>query len=114
MSDLERVAKRVFWWKTPAEALADQRRFLAQVMTYGNLEDVLVTLRDFPRSALREVLDAPPAGVFDPAPGITDMSSSASLRLPRCRSDGFPELQIEAQPSFRSSTATPSWMSALG
>ncbi|MEA2559148.1 MAG: hypothetical protein QOH06_652 [Acidobacteriota bacterium] len=66
MTDLERVAKRLFWWKTPAEALADRKRFLAQVMTYGNVEDLAATLRHFPRSALREVLNDAPPGVFDP------------------------------------------------
>jgi hypothetical protein len=65
MTDLEQVAKRLFWWKSPAEALADQRRFLAQVMTYGTVEDLSATLRHFPKSALREVLDDPPPGVFD-------------------------------------------------
>jgi hypothetical protein len=35
MTDLEIVASRLFWWKSPEEALADQNRFLAQVMTYG-------------------------------------------------------------------------------
>ncbi|HEX4961148.1 MAG TPA: hypothetical protein VF173_09955 [Thermoanaerobaculia bacterium] len=66
MTDLEQVAKRLFWWKTPAEALADPNRFLAQVMTYGTVEDLIVVERYFPDSALREVLSHPPAGVFDP------------------------------------------------
>ena len=66
MTDLETVAKRLFWWKTPAEALEDSNRFLAQVMTYGTIEDLAVVNREFPESALREVLANPPAGVFDP------------------------------------------------
>lgn len=35
MSDLENVAQRLFWWKSPSEALKDPICFLAQVMTYG-------------------------------------------------------------------------------
>lgn len=66
MTDLEEVAKRLFWWKPPAEALADSNRFLAQVMTYGTIEDLAVVNRHFPESAFREVLANPPAGVFDP------------------------------------------------
>ncbi|HEX6904088.1 MAG TPA: hypothetical protein VF789_30540 [Thermoanaerobaculia bacterium] len=66
MTDLEKVASRLFWWKTPAEALADSNRFLAQVMTYGTIEDLAVVRRHFPESAFREVLANPPAGVFDP------------------------------------------------
>ena len=35
MTDLEQVAKRLFWWKEPAEALADSNRFLAQHFRLG-------------------------------------------------------------------------------
>ena len=66
MTDLEQVASRLFWWKTPAEALADPDRFLAQVMTYGTLEDLMVVQHYFSESAFRGVLANPPAGVFDP------------------------------------------------
>jgi hypothetical protein len=66
MTDLEEVASRLIWWKSPAEALAFPNRFLAQVMTYGTIEDLIVVERYFPRSAFREVLADPPAGVFDP------------------------------------------------
>jgi hypothetical protein len=66
MTDLEHVASRLFWWKSPAEALEDPNRFLAQVMTYGTIEDLAVVRRHFPESAFREVLANPPAGVFDP------------------------------------------------
>jgi hypothetical protein len=66
VTDLEKVASRLFWWKSPEEALADQNRFLAQVMTYGTIEDLAIARRYFPESAFREVLANPPAGVFDP------------------------------------------------
>lgn len=66
MTGLEGVAARLFWWKQPAEALADPKRFLAQVMTYGTVEDVAIVQRHFPESAFREVLADPPPGVFDP------------------------------------------------
>lgn len=66
MTDLERVASRLFWWKMPNEALADPNRFLAQAMTYGTIEDITIIRKYFPESAFREVLVNPPAGVFDP------------------------------------------------
>lgn len=66
MTDLEQVANRLFWWKPPSEALEDPVRFLAQVMTYGTIEDLSVVRRHFPDSAFRDVLANPPAGVFDP------------------------------------------------
>jgi hypothetical protein len=66
MTDLENVAKRLIWWKSPVEALEYPVRFLAQVMTYGTIEDLAVVQRHFPESAFRDVLANPPAGVFDP------------------------------------------------
>ncbi|MGH6954606.1 MAG: hypothetical protein ACREGL_10510 [Alphaproteobacteria bacterium] len=65
MSELEELASRLFWWKTSAEALADERRFLAQVMAYGTADDVRVARRHFPEEAFRAVLADPPPGVFD-------------------------------------------------
>jgi hypothetical protein len=66
VTDLERVASRLVWWKQPAETLTDSHRFLAQVMTYGTVEDLAVVQRHFPERAFREVLADPPPGVFDP------------------------------------------------
>jgi hypothetical protein len=66
VTDLERVARRLFWWKPPEDSLRDANRFLAQVMTLGTVEDVVVARRTFPEAAFREVLAAPPPGVFDP------------------------------------------------
>jgi hypothetical protein len=66
VTDLERVASRLLWWKPPSEALKEPSRFLAQVMTYGTIEDLAIVRRHFPESAFRDVLAHPPAGVFDP------------------------------------------------
>lgn len=63
---LEQVAKRLFWWKSPPEALADPHRFIAQVMVYGTPEDLAVARRHFSESAFRQVLAEPPSGLFDP------------------------------------------------
>ncbi len=66
MTDLEQVAKRLFWWKPPSEALADPHRFIAQVMVYGTPEDLSAARLHFPESAFRRVLADPPSGLFDP------------------------------------------------
>lgn len=66
MTDLEQVARRVFWWKSHTEVLENPHRFLAQVMVYGTPEDLAVARRHFPESSFREVLAEPPAGLFDP------------------------------------------------
>ena len=65
-AELERVARRLVWWKPPAEALADPHRLLAQVMVYGTIEDVVAARRHFHERAFRDVLSNPPSGVFDP------------------------------------------------
>jgi hypothetical protein len=62
---LEKIAEKLFWWKTPGEALSSPGRFLAQVMTLGTLEDVQTVQRVFGREAFRDVLHNPPPGVFD-------------------------------------------------
>lgn len=62
---LEDVARRLFWWKTPAEALGDSNRFLAQVMTLGTIEDLRVVRQCFTDDDFRTVLAHAPPGVFD-------------------------------------------------
>jgi hypothetical protein len=63
---LEEIAEKLFWWKAPADALNSAPRFLAQVMTLGTWNDVQAVQRILGRDAFREVLQNPPAGIFDP------------------------------------------------
>ena len=64
--DLRRVAHEVVWFKEPEETLADRNFFLAHVMTYGTVEDVLTARRHFSVEEFRAALENAPAGVFDP------------------------------------------------
>ncbi|MCZ7637803.1 MAG: hypothetical protein M5U12_18250 [Verrucomicrobia bacterium] len=64
-TDLAELARRLFWWKTPEEALAWPVRFLAQVMTWGTWNDLLVARRYWSDEDFRTVLRTPPPGVFD-------------------------------------------------
>src|SRR5260221_11983647 len=59
------VAVKVFWWCTPEEGLQDLTRFVAQVMTFGDWEDVRRTMGILGEKAFEAVLDDPPPGVFD-------------------------------------------------
>ena len=63
---LEPVAKRLFWWMSPEEALGDRTRFLAQVMALGTWEDVAVSREVYPPDAWKEALRNAPPGVIDP------------------------------------------------
>jgi hypothetical protein len=66
-AQLERIAQKLIWWKTPSEALAYPDRFLAQVMTLGTWNDVETVRSVVGQEGFREVLQHPPAGVFDEA-----------------------------------------------
>jgi hypothetical protein len=66
LRSLDEVARRLVWWTEPAQALADPRRFVAQVMVYGTAEDVVAAQAHFGQSMFRAVLSDPPPGLFDP------------------------------------------------
>jgi len=63
-AELLRVAKKVAWYDSPDETLADLPTFLAQVMTYGSAADVETVERFVPAEEFRSVLQNAPAGVF--------------------------------------------------
>jgi len=60
------VARRVVWFREPAEALADPVHFLAHVMTYGTIEDFIGLRGVVDEEVFCEVLDHAPPGIFDP------------------------------------------------
>lgn len=59
------IAAKLCWWKTPAEALAQPLRLAAQIMTYGDWEDVQTALREMGEAVFKQALLEPPPGVFD-------------------------------------------------
>lgn len=62
---LEEVAARVIWWKTPADALQHPEHLIAHAMAHGLLEDILILQKKFGLGAFQEILNNPPAGIFD-------------------------------------------------
>jgi len=64
-ADLREVARRVVWFKSPEQTLADPVFFLARLMTHGTYEDVLVAKRYFGEEEFRNALENAPPGVFD-------------------------------------------------
>ena len=62
--ELLHVAKKVIWYDSPEEALADLPTFLVQVMIYGSVKDVETVERFVPAEEFRKVLQNAPAGVF--------------------------------------------------
>lgn len=64
-AELLPVAAKVFWWGTPETALEHVTRFVAQVMTYGDWQDVRTTMRVLGEKPFHAVLEDAPPGVFD-------------------------------------------------
>ena len=59
------VARRVFWWGNPEEWLDEPKRFVAQVMSFGDWEDTALVAKLLGDSIFQKVLTDPPPGVFD-------------------------------------------------
>jgi len=53
------------WFESPEETLAYPKRFLAYLMTYGTLEDIVTARKYFVDSDFEALLNDPPAGIFD-------------------------------------------------
>jgi len=69
-AELLAVAKRIFWFGTPEEALEFPSRFLTYAMTYASDEDIAIIKKYFSDADFSAALD-------DPAPGIFDRTSWA-------------------------------------
>lgn len=63
--DLRAVAERVIWFESADDSLRYPKRFLAYLMTYGTLEDIVTARKYFTHSDFDSVLQDPPAGIFD-------------------------------------------------
>jgi hypothetical protein len=63
--ELEQIASRAIWFEPPENAIANPARFLAYVMTYGDIADVNVVRRQLTDADLREAMENAPAGIFD-------------------------------------------------
>ena len=63
--ETERVARRVVWFESPAEALADPVRFMAYAMARATHEDMKVIRRYVDEADFLEALEQAPAGIID-------------------------------------------------
>jgi hypothetical protein len=63
--ELVKVAERVVWFQNADDALRYAHRFLAYVMTYGTLEEVLTARKYFGDEDFQAALLNAPAGIFD-------------------------------------------------
>lgn len=68
--ELLRVAKRMVWFKTPEEALAEPALFVSHAMTYGTVDDLRVVRTHYTDDQLRRALRSGPPGIFDGRSGV--------------------------------------------
>ena len=74
--ELLRVARRVVWFREPADTLADPIHFLAHVMTWARRR--IAQLRGLiGTDEFREVLERAPPSVRRPLPGLLNRSAAA-------------------------------------
>ncbi len=64
-TETEMVARRVVWFESPEEALADPVRFVAYAMARATHEDMKVIRRYVDDADFLEALDQAPAGIID-------------------------------------------------
>jgi hypothetical protein len=64
-AQLKGIARQLFWWQPPELALANPRRFLAQVMTLGTWDEVQQVKDILGWDAFKDALLNAPAGVMD-------------------------------------------------
>jgi hypothetical protein len=64
--EIEAIAKRVVWFETATQAIANPIRFLAYAMTYGDDADMRIIRQHLTDDEVREALANAPAGIFDP------------------------------------------------
>ena len=62
--ELAGVARRLFWWESPEQSLADPLRFSAQVMAIGTWNDIRVVQAKLGESAFARVSDKATPGLF--------------------------------------------------
>jgi hypothetical protein len=62
--ELNRLATRYIWWKTPEEAMQSPRRVVAQVMNLGDFEDMRQLTDIVGEDELRETLRHAEPGEF--------------------------------------------------
>ena len=63
--EMRTVANRVIWFESAEEALRYPERFLAHLMTYGTLEEILIARTYFSDREFERALWNAPPGIFD-------------------------------------------------
>jgi len=87
--ELLAVAKRIFCFSSPEEALEFPKRFLTYAMTYAWDEDIEILGKYFSDDDFKGALDDPAPGIFDQSSWAKWNQRTAVLPFRRFRSGGF-------------------------
>src|SRR5260370_29267829 len=87
--DLLTVAKRIFWFGTPEEALEFPKRFLTYAMTYASDQGIEILRKYFSDDNFKATLDDPHPGFSTEAPAPNGMNFTTPLPPRRFRRDKF-------------------------
>ena len=60
------LARRLVWFDSPQDALADPVRFMAYVLAHATIADLAIVRRYVTEAEFREALDRAPPGIIDP------------------------------------------------
>jgi hypothetical protein len=60
------LARRLVWFESPSEALADPARFMAYAFARATHEEMNILRAYLDEADFREALDAAPPGIIDP------------------------------------------------
>jgi hypothetical protein len=64
--ETEKVAQRIVWFESAAQALADPIRFMAYAMSHALPDDMRIIRGYVSDEEFREALDRAPPGIIDP------------------------------------------------
>jgi hypothetical protein len=87
--ELLAIARRIFCFGTPEEALEFPKRFLTYAMAYASDEDIEILRKYFSDDDFKSALDDPAPGISTKAPGQNGINATAVLPFLRFRNDGF-------------------------
>src|SRR5437016_3739297 len=87
--ELLAVAKRIFWFGTPEEALEFPKHFLTYAMTYASDEDIEILRKYFNDDDFRATLDIPRPGFSTEAHGPNGMNVTTAPPFRLFQGDRF-------------------------
>jgi hypothetical protein len=64
-NEINLLAQKLIWWQSAAQTLKHPLRFVAQVMTIGTHQEIEAVRQYYGEDIFSQVLNTPPAGVFD-------------------------------------------------